>query len=354
MTSNTISRYLAPALRVAVLIAAALCPLALKAQTDQQFTQYYQVPSLYNPAAIASTDNIRVRLGGRLQWVGIEHAPKGFLLTGDMPFKLFKKRWGVGLVAQQESAGLFRNLTVSAQLAYKQPLFKGTLTAAVQVGYANEQFRGSEVFIPDDNDYHDPDDEAIPKTDVSGSALDLGVGINYEHRYFWAGVGCTHVNAPTITFGDDTGVTGSGGSSSGSGSVSGGTSTGTTINKYEYHLRRTLYFMAGSNIPIRNTLFEVMPSMLVKSDFTFTRVEVTALMRYRKLFSFGVGYRHDDAVSAIIGAEYKNFYAGYSYDYPISSISKASSGSHELVLGYSFKLDFSKKNQFKHKSIRIM
>ena len=157
MTSNTISRYLAPALRVAVLIAAALCPLALKAQTDQQFTQYYQVPSLYNPAAIASTDNIRVRLGGRLQWVGIEHAPKGFLLTGDMPFKLFKKRWGVGLVAQQESAGLFRNLTVSAQLAYKQPLFKGTLTAAVQVGYANEQFRGSEVFIPDDNDYHDPD-----------------------------------------------------------------------------------------------------------------------------------------------------------------------------------------------------
>ncbi|MDE6782083.1 MAG: PorP/SprF family type IX secretion system membrane protein, partial [Paramuribaculum sp.] len=298
----------------------------------------------YNPAAIAKTDNIRVRLGGRLQWMGIDNAPRGFVLAADMPFKLINKRWGVGLVAQQESAGLFRNMTISAQLAYKQPLLKGMLTAAVQIGYANEQFRGSDVFIPDGDDYHDSNDQAIPTTDVSGNALDLGAGVEFTHKYFWVGVGGTHLNAPTIGLGDDNGTSGTIGDAEG----------GASINKYEYQLRRTLYFMAGGNIPIKNTLFEVMPSVLVKSDFTFTGVEVTALMRYKKLFSFGVGYRHDDAVSAIIGAEFKGFYAGYSYDYPISSISKASSGSHELVLGYSFKLNFSKTNQYKHKSIRIM
>lgn len=339
-----ISRKINHVARMLICAAVLLWGVAASAQTDQQFTQYYQVPSLCNPAAIAKTDNIHLRLGGRLQWMGIENAPRGFVLAANMPFKLINKRWGVGLVAQQESAGLFRNMTVSAQLAYKQPLLKGVLTAAVQIGYANEQFRGSEVFIPDGDDYHDSNDQAIPTTDVSGNALDLGAGVEFTHKYFWVGVGGMHLNAPTIGLGDDNGTSGTIGDAEG----------GPSINKYEYQLRRTLYFMAGGNIPIKNTLFEVMPSVLVKSDFTFTGVEVTALMRYKKLFSFGVGYRHDDAVSAIIGAEYKGFYAGYSYDYPISSISKASSGSHELVLGYSFKLNFSKTNQYKHKSIRIM
>lgn len=312
------------------------------AQTDQQFTQYFEVPSVYNPAAIGNLDRIRIRAGGRLQWVGIDNAPKNFLLTGDMPLKLFGKRFGVGLVAQQESAGLFRNLSVSAQVAYKQKLFKGELTAALQIGFANEVFKGSEVFIPDDDDYHDSKDEAIPETDVSGNALDLGAGVYYLHKWFWAGVSCTHLNSPTITFSDD------------NGSLSGSGSTGESAKNYEFQLRRTLYFMAGSNIPIKNTLFEVMPSVLVRSDFTFTRFELTGRVRYKKFLTAGIGYRHDDAVSAILGAEFKGFYIGYSYDYPITAISKASHGSHELVLGYSVKLNLSGKNNNKHKSIRIM
>ena len=93
---------------------------------------------------------------------------------------------------------------------------------------------------------------------------------------------------------------------------------------------------------------------MVKSDFTFTTTEITGRVRYNKFLSAGVGYRYDDAVSVMLGAEYKNFFLGYSYDYPISDISKASSGSHEIFAGYSLKLDFSEKNKNKHKSIRIM
>ena len=60
------------------------------------------------------------------------------------------------------------------------------------------------------------------------------------------------------------------------------------------------------------------------------------------------------AIMAMVGAEYKNFYLGYSYDFPMSDIAKESSGSHEIILGYKLKLDFSEKNKNKHKSIRIM
>ena len=37
------------------------------AQTDAQLSQYYEVPSYYNPAAIGNTDMVRIRLGSRLQ-----------------------------------------------------------------------------------------------------------------------------------------------------------------------------------------------------------------------------------------------------------------------------------------------
>lgn len=318
----------------------------LLAQNDVQFTQYYEVPSVYNPAAIGNTDYIRLRAGGRMQWVGIDNAPQGLALTGDMPLKLFGKRFGVGLVLQQESAGLFNNLSVAAQVGYKFKLLKGEFTAGLQIGFVNEKFRGSEVFIPDDDDYHESTDDAIPQTDVSGNAFDLGVGAYYTHKWFWAGLSVTHLNAPTITFADETGSIGGG---------SGTTTGGDAVSKnYEFQLRRTLYFMAGSNIQIKNSLFEIMPSLMVKSDFTFTRVEATARARWKKLITFGVGYRHDDAIYAVLGAEYKGFFLGYSYDYPISAISKASHGSHELFLGYSVKLNLSGANNFKHKSIRIM
>lgn len=327
---------------VILLIATALLliPLRSNAQTDQQLTQYFEVPSYYNAAAIGQTDKIRLRAGGRLQWVGIDHAPKGMLLTADMPLKLFGKRIGVGLMAQSESAGLFRNLSVNLQAGYKVRLWKGELTAAVQLGFANEQFKGSDVFIPEGDDYHDSNDEAIPKTDLAGNTFDLGAGLFYNHKYFWAGVSGTHLTSPTITFSDE--------------STSAGSSTSETTKNYEFQLKRTLYFMGGGNIPIKNTLFEVMPSVLVKSDFTTTRFELTGRVRYKKFLTFGLGYRHDDAVCAILGAEFKGFFIGYSYDYPITDISKASNGSHELILGYSLKLDLREKNKNKHKSIRIM
>lgn len=115
-----------------------------------------------------------------------------------------------------------------------------------------------------------------------------------------------------------------------------------------------IYFIGGGNFAIKNTLFELQPSMLVKSDFKMFSAEATVRARYNKFLSFGLAYRWKEAVSVMVGAEIKNFFLGYSYDYPLSAIGKVSSGSHELVAGYQLKLDFSGKNRNKHRSIRIM
>ncbi|MDE5989176.1 MAG: PorP/SprF family type IX secretion system membrane protein [Duncaniella sp.] len=341
----TQSRRILSRLTAILCLTLAVCAPAAKAQGDAMLSQYWALPTYYNPGAAGDTDNLRLRGGGRLQWIGIDNAPKTFVLAADMPFKLLGKRFGAGLVAQQESMGLFRNLTVNAQIGYKLKLLKGELTGSLQIGFLNEQFRGSEVYIPSDDDFHQPDDDAIPNRDVSGNALDLGLGLYYTHPKFWAGVSLLHANSPTVTF------TSEGESASGSPSLPSGDGV---AKKYQFTAKRAAYFMAGSNIPVKNTLFEVIPSLIVRSDFTFTDFELTGRLRYNKLFTAGIGYRYNDALSLMLGAEIKGIFIGYSYDYHTSDISKASSGSHEIVAGYNLKLDFSEKNRNKHKSIRIM
>lgn len=325
---------LSPLHIIAILLAAVAVamPSTLRAQVDAQFTQYFEVPNYYNPSAIGNNDYLRIRAGSRLQWIGIPKAPKTFLITGDMPLKLFNKRFGLGLVLQQESMGLYKNMSAGVQAGYKLKLWKGQLTIGVQLGLIDESFKGSEVVLPDDDDYHQGSDDAIPTTDIRGTAFDIAAGVFYTHRWFWAGISATHLTSPTITMSTD----------------------GSEAKNYEFKAGRVLYFMGGSNIPIKNTLFEIQPSVLVKSDFTFTQAEITGRVRYNKFLTAGVGYRLNDAVSAMLSAEFKGFFLGYSYDYPLSAISKASSGSHEIFAGYSLKLDFSEKNKNKHKSIRIM
>ena len=310
-------------------------PLSALAQSEAVFTQYWALPTLYNPAATGETDFLRIRGGARLQWIGIENAPKSFIAAADSPFKLFNKRIGAGVSITQESLGLFSNLLVGAQGSYKFKLGKGRLSAGVQLAYYNSRFEGSKVFIPSGDEYHQPGDPSIPTEDLSGNAFDISLALNYNHPLFHIGVSAMHITGPTINFtreGD----------------------SATDTQQFETKLPATIYFDAGGNIELHNTLFTLQPSLLLASDFDDYVAQFTMRATYNKFLTFGLGYRWNDAVSVMIGAEFKNFFIGYAYDLPTSAIARASSGSHEIVAGYQLKLDFSAKNTHSHKSIRIM
>lgn len=310
-------------------------PTALTAQTEPQLTQYWSVPAFYNAGAAGSSDFLRIRGGTKMQWIGIDGAPRSFFVQADSPLAIGRKRIGLGVQMQQEKIGLFSNMLVGVQAAYKFKLLKGELSVGVQGGYFNQKFKGSEIETPEGDDYHDPSDEAIPKQDLNGASFDLGVGVFYTKPRFWVGVSGLHLLNPTIKM-----------------SLQG--SENTETQEFESELGRMVYFMGGCNLPIKNTLFVLEPSALVKTDFNMFTAEVTMRATYNRFLSFGVGYRWKDAISAMVGATYRNFFLGYSYDYPLSAIGKVSSGSHEIVAGYQLKLDFSGKNKNKHRSIRIM
>lgn len=327
----------APHIRILLIILAATAGSALcaMAQSDASFTQYWAMPTLLNPAATGDTDFIRVRAGARLQWVGIENAPMTFTAMADMPFKVLNKRIGAGITAQQESIGLFSNLLINAQGSYKLKLFKGLMSIGVQAGYYNSRFKGTEAYIPDNDDYHQGNDPSIPNQDLSGNAFDVSAGVWYTHKLFYAGISGMHLTSPKVK------MTKEGNESQ-------------EATQYEIELPRAIYFTAGGNIVINNTLFTLQPSLLIGSDFSDFSADITMRATYNNFINFGLGYRWNSAISVMIGAEYKNFFLGYAYDYPTSAIARASSGSHELVAGYRFKLDLSGKNKNRHRSIRIM
>lgn len=326
--------------RFFIILAGVLTLSALRypafAQGDAMFTQYWAVPTYYNPAATGTIDFIRIRGGAKLQWLGIKNAPKSFLGAADMPLKLGKKtRLGVGAIFNQESIGLYQNLGVSAQLSYKFSMLKGVWSIGVQPGYYNSKFKGSDVYVPEGDDYHQPDDPDLPNSDVSGNAFDISAGISYTHKYFTIGASVLHITEPTVTMDSE------------------GGSDSETV-QFQAVLPRMAYFTADSNIPLKNSLFSLQPSLLVRTDFSSFTAEATMRATYNRFISFGLGYRYKEALSAMLAVEFKNFFIGYAYDYPLSALAKASSGSHELVAGYMVKLNFGDKNKNKQRSIRIM
>lgn len=323
------------ALLLAAVLYALLLPSALRAQNDPMLSQEWAVPAYFNPGAAGSTDYLRIRAGAKLQWLGIENAPMSFFGVADSPLKIGTQRIGLGVNLMQESLGLFSNLIANVQASYKLKLFKGTLSIGVQGGYYNSRFKATDIFIPDGDDYHEGSDTSLPTQDLSGNAFDVSAGIYYSHKYFNIGVSGLHLLNPTVKMN----VEGSEASDS---------------HEYETELSRALYFTADGNIPLKNTLFSLQPSLLARTDFESFTAQLTMRATYNRFITFGAGYRWKEAVYAMVGAEFKNFFVGYAYDYPLSALGRASSGSHELILGYSLKLDFSGKNKNKHRSIRIM
>lgn len=309
--------------------------MTAKAQDELMISQHWALPTFYNPANTGNSDFLRIRGGARLQWLGIENAPRSFFGGADTPFQLGGKRIGAGVTVMQESLGLFSNLNLGLQVSYKFKIGKGMLSVGVQPAYVNSQFKGSKVVLPDNDDYHQGQDTSIPTQDLTGNHFDFSAGISYTHKYFNVGISCMHILNPTINL-----------------SLQGSQSQ--ESQQYQTELPRQLYMVADGNIPLKNTLFELQPSMLVTSNLSWFTGEIAMRASYNKFLSFGVLYRYQDAVGVTIGAEFKNFFLSYAYEYPLSGINKASSGSHELVASYSLKLDFSGKNKNKHRSIRIM
>ncbi len=293
------------------------------AQQEPSFAHYWALEPSFNPAAVGKAPVINVTGSYAMSMTGFENNPKTMLLAGDMPVRLLNGYHGVGLQLMNDDIGLFTHQRLAVQYANKQRLFGGTLSVGIQIGMLSEKFKGSQL------DLDDTSDEAFSTTDVTGNALDLAVGLYYQHRLWYAGLSVSHATAPSIELGERSII----------------------------DISRTYYLTGGYNIQLTNPLLSIHPSVLARTDGTAYRVDVTTRLKYeheQKKFYAGVAYSPTNSVTALIGGVFHGISLGYSYEAYTNSAIGLGKGSHELFVGYQTTLDFSKKGRNRHQSVRIL
>ncbi len=294
------------------------------AQNDPQTSMYWAVPTLYNPATVGCDSALKISAFNRMQWVGVKNAPQTFFAALDMPFKIKSVRNGIGAFVMNDKAGLFKTTQLGLQYAYSRNWWIGRLSLGIQGGMVNQSFAGSDIYIPE-GDAWNPNADGLPSGDVSGMSFDCGFGAYYEMLRGYVGFGIQHLSEGTVDMEDAFS-----------------------------QMKRTYYFSAGGNIPVKRSLLVVQPSLLIKTTMQALQMEYTLRATYDQKFWGGVSLRPEDAVVMMVGFDYGAIRLGYSYDIGISALAKASNGSHELMATYSYKIDLDKHKQHAHKSIRIL
>ena len=279
-------------------------------QQDPLSSHYMFNTLSFNPGSTGVSGMICATAINRQQWVGFEGAPATTYFNVSAPINLFRINSGVGLIVTSDKAGFDKDISLSGSYAYHLELGTGELGIGINLGMINKALDPTWVIPSGDSHTPPSGDPLIPENKESYVAFDAGLGVFYRTDKYYAGLSVTHINEPEIKY-----------------------------TKGLPYVSRHYYLVAGYTLQLPNPAFELIPSIFAFSDGKVAQVAVNALVRYNNKFWGGVSYRVQDAVVILLGMNYKNFRIGYAYDITTSRLASAgSSGSHEIMLGYCFKI----------------
>lgn len=276
------------------------------AQQDPQFTQYMFNRLFINPAYAGSSENINSAGLFRNQWAGLAGHPVTGLISADAPIK--KIHGAIGLTALYDQIGGEKTVNTKIAYSYFLPFKNSTLSFGADIGYMYKQIVNQ--FISNTNS-----SVAQEKIYNGFTIPDVGMGIYFYSKKFYAGVSSTHITQPGIK-----------------------------MSTSSYNLSRHFYLTCGKKIAVTEKLF-FEPSFLIKSDIASTQVDLNANIYFKDFIITGVGYRPGDAVLFLLGFKIAGLHLAYSYDYGVSSFTSYLGNSHEVILGYSLNKKVEKKQE---------
>ncbi|MCH2213808.1 MAG: type IX secretion system membrane protein PorP/SprF [Flavobacteriales bacterium] len=289
----------------------------VKSQQDPQFSQFMYDRLSINPAYAGSKDAICATLIGRQQWSGLSGEPSTALLNVSAPLSSIKS--GVGATVYLDEIGPQSTTVGRFSYAYHLKISGSTkLGLGVGLGFVNSSINNDWVAY----DYGDEGqfvgigtgvgDQSINAQNQTATTFDASFGAYLYNPKYYVGISAVH-----LTEGD--------------------------LSELNIQVARHLYFMAGYDFEL-TPMLTLTPQTLVKTDLASTQVDVNATATYNNTFWLGVSYRLEDAIAPMAGYNYQfpdgksNLRIGYSYDLTTSELNNYSSGSHEIMLGYCYKL----------------
>jgi type IX secretion system PorP/SprF family membrane protein len=296
----------------------------LQAQQFPMVSQYMQTPTFFNPGATGSDRQNHVQLLHRSQWTGYDTydnvsgtAPQMQLLTSVFRLKqrrdsvdstgrivrTFVKptRHGIGAVLMRDQAASLTTVDAKLSYAYHVPLSrKSTLALGAQVGMQFQSIDYAKFRVAHPNDPLLPDQG---KESQGRPALNLGLW--YKHENFYIGLATDGISQTDL---DELGVT----------------------SNRNWTFTAGYHFKAGKE-------WKVSPSLMALSNSEEYLLAAGITATYLNVFWGGVTYRHEEAVSAMLGVsmlEQRRLYINYAIDYITQNAGIKSSTSHEVMIGF--------------------
>lgn len=292
------------------------------AQQGIQFSQYAFTGLTVNPAYAGYKEDLTLNIDTRLQWTGINGAPKTGALTLDGVTSADNKNIGLGIVFVADQLGPQTTTSAYVNYAYRLRLNDDDnqrLSFGIGAGISQYNVDNSKFMATDGSD------PSIGSGSISKLTPDVRFGIYYSSSSFYAGLSALNLLA----------------------------GAGFKDNAAVVREERTFYFTSGFMLPLTSNV-DWKPSLLIKEDLKApTNLDISTNFLINKIFWIGATYRtavpvwnkaslqnNLSAPDALVGLAqvYINdqFRIGYSYDFNMGKLATYQNGTHELSIGITF------------------
>ena len=300
------------------LFAILLMSSGLYAQQDWKYNHYMFNGLALNPAYAGSEGNISALGIYRNMWVGMENSIAPLSVNFNIHAPIAKINSGIGMSIINDKLGADKISGVNLNYAYHQKgLFglEGTFSAGINLGVVQRTLFGS-ILLPKINP-----DPIFVGVDQSAIAFDMGFGLFYSGSRFYAGYSNSHLTKASLQL-----------------------STGEKTDLVNHS-----YLTAGYKMDI-NSVLELRPSILVKTTYSATQVDLTGMAVYQKKYWGALAYSTQDAVIGMLGGyltgdiDNGGLKFGVSYAFTHNQLNTiGGANSFEIMMGYNFTIKIPEK-----------
>ena len=294
--------------KIIIILLTVVFTISVKAQQDPQYTQYMYNMSVLNPAYAGSYNSLSINILGRSQWVGIPGAPKTLALAISSPVG---KSVGLGLSVTADEIGPIKEQNIYGDFSYTLKVGEKTnLALGLKAGVTFLNINLNNLRTLNEND------PAFLNQNPNKSQPNFGVGAFYYTDKFYAGLSIPHL-LQTIHFKQ-------------------------TGNKGVRETDISHFFLTSGYVFNISKDIKLKPSILAKvAQGAPTSIDVSGNILVFDKLEFGVSYRLDESISALINIRAsRSLRVGYAYDHTLTNLGEFNSGSHEVFMLFNF--DFEK------------
>lgn len=286
-----------------------------------------------SPGSLGSKDMICANIIGKNTFTGFPGNPQNVFLNAQVPFKLLGGKHGAGLSLYRETWGFYSDIDIKLGYAFRFNVGDGTLGIGVNGGIRQKNLKAKWNYT----NVMDQNDPGIPPDNAENlMAANVGVGLFYRAEDIYLGASVLNVYSQEFDY-----------------SKASSTATTTTSSAKEV-VRPHYYVTAGYSLQLSNPAYEFEPSVNLFSDGSTVTFDINGTVAYNKKLWGGVSYRAGSAVIGMLGLMILDgVKVGYAYDFQTSALTQHSTGSHEILINYCFKIGVEKAPQ-RYKSIRYL